>query len=288
MGLPAEYGGDAASLVNLALIAEEAGRAMAPVPLVSHVVSTRALARLHGPETTLAEAARGDRIFTIALHETTESGRQLVPEAAISQDILAFDGESFCLFTNEGASAHTPNQASLPIGWWAPADAVARQVLATGEVASRAFRQATDEWRILTAASLVGLSAAALKVAAEFAKTRETLGVPIGALQGVAFPLADVAIGVAGARHVVWKAAWMSEHEPAARPELPLIAYCNAGEVATIGTITSAHMQGGLGVSCEADASMYLLRANGWASLGGDRLQLLTDIGREYAETVGV
>lgn len=286
MGLPAEFGGDDSSLVDLALIVEEAGRAMAPVPLVSHAVTTRTLARLRAPEAILVEAGQGNRIFTIALAETNEVDRQLVPEAAISRDVLALDNDALCLFTADRPSVHTPNQASLPIGWWKPARSVHRRVLATGEEARHAFRLAVDEWRILTATSLVGLTAASLKAAVEFAKTRETLGVPIGALQGVAFPLADVAIGVAGARNVAWKAAWMSEHEPGARPDLPLIAYSYAGQVATEGTVASAHTQGGLGVSCEADASMFLLRANGWASLGGDRLEMQAAIGREYAATV--
>ena len=40
--------------------------------------------------------------------------------------------------------------------------------------------------------------------------------------------------------------------------------------MATHGTITSAHVQGGLGFTIEADASLYFLRAKGWSVLGGD------------------
>ena len=40
--------------------------------------------------------------------------------------------------------------------------------------------------------------------------------------------------------------------------------------MATHGATTSAHMQGGLGFTIEADASLYFLRAKGWSVLGGD------------------
>src|SRR6185437_9819343 len=47
-------------------------------------------------------------------------------------------------------------------------------------------------------------------------------------------------------------------------------AFAYAARVATHGTTTAAHMQGGLGFTIEADASLYFLRAKGWSLLGGD------------------
>jgi hypothetical protein len=76
----------------------------------------------------------------------------------------------------------------------------------------------------------------------------------------------------------------MLEHEPDSRPELPLMAYSYAGEVASQGTSTSAHMQGGQGVSIESAAAMYFVRATGWAVLGGDRLVDYQAIAREITE----
>lgn len=46
MALPESCGGDAATLVDLTLVAEEIGRSIAPVPWIDHVVTTRLLARL--------------------------------------------------------------------------------------------------------------------------------------------------------------------------------------------------------------------------------------------------
>jgi hypothetical protein len=49
--------------------------------------------------------------------------------------------------------------------------------------------------------------------------------------------------------------------------------------VATHGTTTAAHMQGGLGFTVEADASLYFLRAKGWSVLGGDPAREVLAVG---------
>jgi alkylation response protein AidB-like acyl-CoA dehydrogenase len=79
-----------------------------------------------------------------------------------------------------------------------------------------------------------------------------------------------VEIGVSGARNLVRKAAWLADNEPGEHPGLGEAAFAYAAAVATHGTTTAAHMQGGLGFTVEADASLYFLRAKGWSVLGGD------------------
>jgi alkylation response protein AidB-like acyl-CoA dehydrogenase len=268
MGLPEAVGGDQATLVDLALIGEEVGRTLAPVPFVSHVVGTRVLAQTGAAAETLSAAMQGERTVTVALQPGAR--RQLVPDAAVSADVIAFDDETLVLHRAASLPAHVANQGCTPLAWWQPDATSAQTVLATGAAASAAYREAIREWKLLTASTLVGITEAALRLAVEFAKTRETMGVPIGSLQGVSFPLADVAIAVSGARNLVWKAAWFAEHEPDSRPELGLMAFDYAVRTATHGVSTSAHMQGGLGFTTEADASLYFLRAKGWSALGGD------------------
>jgi alkylation response protein AidB-like acyl-CoA dehydrogenase len=285
MSLPEESGGDGATLVDLALIAEELGRAAAPAPLVGHVVATRLLARAGAPEDVLAPAAQGERVFALAPVAVRGSDRQLVPDAAVAADVLALSDDVLALHTAGAPAAHVPNQGSTPLAWWAPGPGRSGVRLAEGHAARALHRDAVIEWRLLTAAALVGMTDEALRLAVEFAKTRRTMGVPIGSLQGVAFPLADVATAVAGARHLVWKAAWLAEHEPGTRPELPLMAFDYAVRTATYGTTTAAHMQGGLGFTIEADASLFFLRAKGWSLLAGDLGENLKDLGHLLAGT---
>ena len=269
MGLPESAGGDGATLVDLALVAEECGRVAAPVPLIAQVVATRLLTRAGAPAEIVAAAASGERLVTLALQPVVGGARQLVPEAAIALDVLAWSSEGLALHTLEEPAQHVPNQGSTPLAWFDPRNGE-RTPLAVGPGAEELFRGAVAEWKLLTAAALVGIADSALMLGVEFAKSRRTLGVPIGSLQGVAFPLADVMTELAGARHLVWKAAWYAEHEPEHRPELPLAAFVHAAAAATESTWVSAHVQGGLGFTTEADISLFFLRAKGWSVLGGD------------------
>ena len=268
MGLPAASGGDAASLVDLGLVAEEYGAVLAPVPLITQVVAGRLLAAVGAPGELLAGVVSGDRPVVVAPQPGLDH-RQLVPDAALARDVVVLDRESLVLVSLPAAAPHLPNQGSSPLAWFDPASG-RRLVLAEGAAAAGLHARAMREWKLLTAAALVAMTESALRIAVEFAKTRQTMGVPIGSLQGVAFPLADIAINVSATRNLVHKAAWMAEHEPAARPELIPMAFATAARIATHGTTTAAHMQGGLGYTIEADASLYFLRAKGWSVLAGD------------------
>ena len=267
MGVPEEQGGDGVGISELVIIAEEFGRALAPVPLLEHVVATRLLAAA-GDDSVgelLAAAMAGERILGLAIDPLT--GRQLVSSAAAASDVVAFDGESLVVVSAEGR-AHVPNQASLPYAWVDPSTERLTRVAAADPAGL--FDVALREFKTLTAAALVGLTDAALQLSLEFVKSRETMGVALGVLQGVAFPLADVAIAIAGSRNLAYRAAWFMDHEPDTEPWLQASALVEATKTATVGATTSQHMQGGLGFTVEADASLYFLRAKGWALAAGN------------------
>jgi alkylation response protein AidB-like acyl-CoA dehydrogenase len=279
MGLPSDRGGDDASLIDLALIAEEVGRTLAPVPFFGHVVTTRLIGGAPGGEAVLDEAASADEPFALAFRQQRSGEAQLVPDGAIARNVVAYDGDQLVLWRAEKAAPHVANQGFTPLAWWEPAPDAELVVLAQGEKARALYRTAVTEWKLLMAAGLVGLTEGALQLALDFVRSRETMGVPVGALQGVSFPLADVAINVATGRNLTWRAAWMLENEPQSDPALPALAYAFAARAATHGATTSAHMQGGLGFTIEADASLYFLRAKGWSVLGGDPTADLVEAG---------
>ncbi|MGF2950932.1 acyl-CoA dehydrogenase family protein, partial [Mycobacterium sp. THU-M116] len=83
-------------------------------------------------------------------------------------------------------------------------------------------------------------------------------------------PLADIAITVQGGRNLARRAAWFLDNEPDERPELATSALVFMAEEAARAATTAVHVQGGLGVSAEAAATAYLVRARGWALAGGD------------------
>lgn len=284
MGLPEEVGGENATLLELVLLAEQWGRGLGPVPLVGHLVASRALARSE-PSDALTATMTGERIVTLALVAGKPGSTQLVPDAAVAADVLALVGDEFVLHHGVPGTL-VPNQGCTPLAAWSPDTAFERRTVASGTESAVAHRTAVDEWKLLMASALVGLGDAALDLGVEFAKTRETMGVPIGALQGVAYPLVDAEIDISNARTLVRKAAWLAEHEPGAHTHLPAIAHLAARHAANRAATTSVHTQGGLGFMAEVDISLYFLRAKGWGALCGDPAADLVRIGADLVATL--
>jgi len=277
MAMPEEADGDGAGILEMTLVAEELGRALAPIPLLEHVAASRLLAATGNPAVTelVADAVAGERILGLALRPLL--GRQLVSTAAVADDIVAFDGEGIVIVSAGTSREHVITQSSLPAAWVDPTGESVVRVTTAAPAAL--FARAQREWKAMTAAALVGMTEAALALGVEFVKTRETMGVVIGTLQGVSFQLADVRIGVAGARNYARRAAWLLDHEPDTERHAAAAAFAYAAKVATEGTTISAHVQGGLGFTVEADASLYFLRAKGWSLAGGPVTDDVRDVG---------
>lgn len=281
MAIGEAAGGDGATLVDLTLVAEELGRALAPVPWVDHVSAARLAERLGAAE---ADVIEGSRILGLDASPEPVRGARLVPAAAIADGLIVRDGDDVVLLTYATRPARVANLGQLPMAWVDPAAADTRTVLGSGPQAVAAYLLAVDEWRLLTAAALVGLVEQTMTIAAEFAKTRYTLGVPISTLQAISHPLANMAIVVQGGRNLAHRAAWYLDNEPDERPELPGCAFVFMAEEASKAATMAVHIQGGLGVSSEAAASAYLVRARGWALAGGDPGITARHIGRLVAE----
>jgi alkylation response protein AidB-like acyl-CoA dehydrogenase len=268
MAVSERSGGDGATLVDLTLVAEEFGRAIAPLPWIDHVCATRLMDRLG----VLGDAAalEGERIIGLDPKLGNPRGRRLVPAGAIADAVVLRDGDDVVLVSSAAKPTLVDNIGRLPMGWVDPRSADERVVLGSGPDALASHQRALDEWRLLVASALVGLIEATLTTAVEFAKTRYTLGVPIATLQGISHPLSDIAIVVAGGRNLARRAAWYLDHEPDVRPELAPSAFVYLAEEAARTATMAVQVQGGLGVSAEAASSAYLVRARGWPLAGGD------------------
>lgn len=271
MALPESAGGDGATLVDLTLVAEELGRSLAPVPWIDHVVAARLLARLGALES--EDIVNGTQIVGLDPQQVAPTGTRLISVGSIADHIIVRDGDGDGAVVLLGFStrpARVDNIGKLPMAWVDPAAADTRVVLASGADALAEYQRALDEWRLLTAVALVGLVEETMTIAAEFAKSRYTLGVPIGTLQGISHPLANIAITVQSGRGLARRAAWFLDNEPDERPELAPSAFVFMAEEAAKAATMAVHVQGGLGVSAEAAATAYLVRARGWALAGGD------------------
>ena len=270
MALPESCGGDGATLVDLTLVAEEIGRSLAPVPWIDHVCAARLMGRLGALGADTTGVANGEQLAALDARLDIARGPRLIPTGSIADHIIVRDGDQVLRLTFGTRPAKVDNIGRLPMAWVDPAAADSRTVIAQGFDAIANYQRALDEWRLLTAAALVGLVEETMTIAAEFAKTRYTLGVPISTLQAISHPLANMAITVQGGRNLARRAAWFLDNEPDERPELAPSAFVFMAEEAAKAATMAVHIQGGLGVSSEAAATAYLVRARGWPLAGGD------------------
>lgn len=251
-------GVEGATLGDLVVASEQLGRAIAPVPLVEHLVASRA-----HPEADLVD---GSTIATVSLRPAVDGVWRLVPAGAVAGVVVGVDGDELVAVRSDAPGTAPRNHASAPL-----ADRSTdgdRVVL--GPAAG--FDAVLTEWKILTAAALVGIAAGALDLGVEYAKTRLQFGVPIGSFQAVQHGLAELPGSIDGARLLTHKAALASgdavdvdggviEHQPT----LGSMAFVFATEIAAHATDRGLHYHGGYGFSEEYDIQLYYRRARGWA-----------------------
>jgi alkylation response protein AidB-like acyl-CoA dehydrogenase len=273
MAVPEAAGGAGASLLDLSLAVEALGRRLAPAPLVEHAVTARLLARAGALP---AEVLDGARLATLAVRPTRDHVARLTPAGAVAEQVVALDGDDLVVITSSVGEL-VPNLASAPLAHRSvdPAAVGSRAVLASGPKARALHEQAVDEWRVLTAAALVGLGMGALALAVRYVTEREQFGVPIGSFQSIQHALADVAVALDGAQLLARKAAWETDAELDRAPELAAMAFLFCAERAQDATERALHYHGGYGFMEEYDIQLFYRRAKGWANV-------LDDPGREY------
>jgi alkylation response protein AidB-like acyl-CoA dehydrogenase len=266
MAVPSTFGGADAGLLDLALAVEQLGRRLAPVPLVEHAVAARLLARLVAPEQMPEGLVEGAAIATVALRPAIGHLARLVPAGAVARHVVARDGDELVLATSDPPEVAVTNLGSAPLADRAVGGAPPqRLVLASGPDAPAGHDAARTEWRVLTAASLVGLGAQALEIGREYVSERHQFGVPIGSFQAIQHGLADCKVGMDGARLLARKAAWAVDHELPEGSELASMAFLFAAEQAQATATHVLHCHGGYGFMEEYDIQLYYRRAKAWA-----------------------
>jgi butyryl-CoA dehydrogenase len=113
-------------------------------------------------------------------------------------------------------------------------------LLGTRGAGFRQFLATLDEGRIAIAALALGLIRACLELSSSHAATRVAFGRPIGANQGVAFPLADLDVAAQAAHLLVYRAAWLRD-SGAPRAEVKRAA-ARAKLFATEAAVTAARV----------------------------------------------
>jgi acyl-CoA dehydrogenase len=103
-----------------------------------------------------------------------------------------------------------------------------------------------DKTRASVGAAGVGVARAAMEYAIDYAKTRVQFGKPIALFQNTGFKIAQFAMDIQAARHMVWHAAWLMDRNLPCGKESAM-AKCFASDVAMRVTTEALQILGGYG-----------------------------------------
>ncbi|CAN7612105.1 acyl-CoA dehydrogenase family protein [Phenylobacterium sp. LjRoot225] len=279
--LNSEAGGGEMSLFDACLMMEQAGRRLAPAPLAESVVALKALGELGGEvaRAWIEKVRGGDTVLTLALHQTKPGVVQLVPGGAVAQGILTFDGQDVAIEVPAAPLSAPETLGGAAIGAFTPGQGE-RLVIASNADAARIWTAAVEEWKVLTAAALIGLSQEALTMASAYACERVAFGQPIGANQGLSHPLAIDVIDADGGKMLLW---WtlrsLADKKPDAAANVSMLFWW-ASRTATNSVAHALHTFGGYGLSNEYDIQLYHRRAKAWPLVLGDPQDELVRAGR--------
>jgi alkylation response protein AidB-like acyl-CoA dehydrogenase len=120
----------------------------------------------------------------------------------------------------------------------------------------RQFLAILDEGRIAISALAVGLAQACLDESVAYAQQRQAFGGPIGRYQAIAFKCADMAVAVENARNLLYKAAWLKDHEREFK-QAAAIAKVYATEAAVTATRDATQIFGGYGFIDETPVARF-------------------------------
>jgi alkylation response protein AidB-like acyl-CoA dehydrogenase len=123
---------------------------------------------------------------------------------------------------------------------------------------------------VMNAAESVGVAERAMEMAVAYAKERKQFGRPIGTYQAVSHACAQMLLEVEGARSAVYWAAWALDHEPETAPLAAACAKAYASDCGRRVPRAALQVHGGIGFTWEHDLQFFLKRGEANAHTYGE------------------
>jgi alkylation response protein AidB-like acyl-CoA dehydrogenase len=278
---------DAGTVLDLAVVAEQAGRQLSPSPLVATAGwAVPLLAGLDTPAASglLADATKGTVALTVAepgdvaltaagtLRGTTQPALDGLRGGAVLTLASSEAGPALVLVAADAGQEivrQQPLDATRGLARITFADTPAT-VLATGQAATARWARAFDIATVVLAAEDLGTISEAVRRAVAYALEREAFGRPIGGFQAVKHHLVEAYVYEEQLRSLVWLAAWAADARPGEAPLYAAAAAAYAAEGIEHATYTLVHTHGGIGFTWEHDAHLFWRRAKVDRLLLGD------------------
>ncbi|HXC45558.1 MAG TPA: acyl-CoA dehydrogenase family protein [Solirubrobacteraceae bacterium] len=266
-----QYGGQGLGVVELSILCEELGRALAPVALLPSVLAALLIERGGSPEQAarwLPGLASGETIGALA--GARQGVAELVVGAPAAQVLVLLDGD--------GASARVYARGEVEVE---PLDAIdptrpaalVRAGAGAGEELAGDVAGGIDRALVAIAAELVGVSERALEMTVAYVKERKQFGVPVGAYQAVSHRCAQMLLDTEKARASTSYAAWAADADPQRLGEAAAMAKAAASQAGVDVSASAIQAHGGIGFTWEADVHWLYKRALVDAALLGGAKQ---------------
>ncbi len=293
--IPEEFGGAGFGYLELAMIAYEVGRALAPIPFGPSVfVASEAILR-HGSAAQksawLPKLANGTAIGTFAFTEKAGQNAAEAVAARVQNGQLSgtkrpvADGDvaSFAIVaaqengttglylvdlsgagvTRTRLESFDPSRSQAAIRF----EGARCEKLAGADAA--AIERLLDRAAVLTAFEQIGGADRALEITRAFIVGRYAFGKPIAANQAIKHRMADLWCEIELARSNAYYAAWALANEDAELPVAACLARIQASDAFEKTTIEMIEFHGGVGYTWEYDCHLFYRRAKQLAGLLG-------------------
>jgi alkylation response protein AidB-like acyl-CoA dehydrogenase len=314
LALPEDCGGAGLGWIELALLLQQTGRVVAPIPAVASLASAGLTLARHGSAEQktkwLSGVARGETILTAALVDpdtrdayaptaiaTASSGgyvvrgtfanvpfvdqaaRVLVParvEKGYGLFLVDPKGKGVIIERQVGTNDEPLTSLTLDVVV-APDD-----VVVAGAKGAEALRELVDDTTLAYCAVALGIAEGALYLTAGYATERKQFGIPIGAFQGVTQRIGDAYIDVQSMRVSFWKACWsMQEGRPYA--DALDLAKAWASEAGHRVVSAAQHVHGGMGFDRDYPAHRFFLSMKQLEHTLGGSAAHLAAVGKRLA-----
>lgn len=260
------------TFAELGIVAEEVGRALFPEPLTERLL--------------------GDCVIPVFLEEGTKSAYQALgsstafaPAACcdlsvgkskkVSGDIswafgLEGAGRLIGVMRNKGeervfaCSMSSPGisvKAESSLDCTTSLSSISLQDVQVVMFSELESERVLDALSILKACEVYGVTARVVEMSAEYLKTREQFGVPVGAFQAVQQRIADAYAASESLGALCRFAAWSVVSSPEQRPLTTRAAIAHAAEVGSSVCEAAIQVHGGIGFTWEYDLHLFLRRA---------------------------
>jgi alkylation response protein AidB-like acyl-CoA dehydrogenase len=292
--IPESHGGAGASYREAAVVAEEAGRAVAPVPYLGSAVVATAAALRAGDAELLSGLAAGTVTAALAVPFAIRPGGPGLPGGVRVAAPQPGDpaGQARLTGTVSGVADALPAALLLvpadgvPAGLYAVdttapgvslspvvsldqtrqladlvLDSVPARMVASGPAAADALADALTAGAAMLAAEQLGLAERCLELTVGYLKERYQFARPVGSFQALKHRLADLWVAISQARAAArYAAACLADGDPDT-PVAIALAKAACGDTATLAAQECVQLHGGIGFTWEHPAHLYLKRA---------------------------